>query len=97
MPRGTGCVDLHLGQRAQARNSPKRPVLITIGAPHSLQISSEGRSGTLSFLIERESAHSLVEWRTHAMYGPKRPLFTSSGLPHLGHFSVSRPDRSWTS
>src|SRR6266540_3604778 len=31
------------------------------------------------------------------MYGPKRPLFTSSRLPHLGHFSVSRPERSWTS
>src|SRR5205823_13476145 len=31
------------------------------------------------------------------MYGPKRPLFTSSGEPHLGHFSVSSPDRSCTS
>src|SRR2546426_4227231 len=54
MPSGTGCVYLHLGYRVQARNSPSRPVLITIGAPHSLQISSDGRSGTLSFLIDRE-------------------------------------------
>src|SRR5207247_1878652 len=31
------------------------------------------------------------------MYGPNRPLFTSSGEPHLGHFSLSNPDRSCTS
>src|SRR6267143_551585 len=33
----------------------------------------------------------------HARNSPKRPLFTSSDDPHLGHFSVSSPDRSCTS
>src|SRR5262249_37890209 len=40
---------LHSGYRVQARNSPKRPVRITIGAPQSWHFSSVGPSGTLSF------------------------------------------------
>src|SRR5205807_3472469 len=96
MPMGTGWVYLHLGYVVHARNSPKRPVLITIGAPHSLQITSEGRSGILSLLIEREKVHSFG-YLAQAMNGPNRPLRSSTGLPQVGQRSSWRLERSCTS
>src|SRR5206468_5079187 len=96
MPIGTGCVYLHFGYVVHARNSPKRPVLITMGAPHSLQISSLGRSGILSLRTDFEKSQVSL-YLLQAMNGPNRPLRTLSGLPHLGHFSSCNLDRSCTS
>src|SRR5260370_3564028 len=96
IPNGTGRLCLHLGYGGHARNSPNRPVLITIGAPHSLQISSDGLSGTLSRpigLVKRHSSGYLAQ----AMNGPKRPVRTTSGLPHVGQRSWSSLDKSCTS
>src|SRR5258706_13716826 len=67
-----------------------------MGAPHSLQISSLGRSGTLSLRTDFEKSQVSL-YLLHAMNGPNRPLRTSSGLPHLGHFSSCNLDRSCTS
>jgi len=36
----------------QARNSPNRPVLITMGDPHSWHFSSLGLSGAFCFLSD---------------------------------------------
>src|SRR5215472_12853136 len=69
---------------------------MTIGAPHSLQISSVGLSGILSRPMGFENLHS-AGYLAHAMYGPKRPERTSSGEPHVGHFSRCRLWRSCTS
>src|SRR5256886_11295791 len=68
---------------------------MTIGAPHSWHFSSDGRSGTLFLASGRLKRHS--GYLAHAMYGPKRPLFTTSGPPQFGHFSLGSPDRSCTS
>ena len=45
-------VPLHAGYVVQARNSPKRPVLITIGEPQRWHFSSVGRSGARPFLSD---------------------------------------------
>jgi len=48
-PIGIDRVPLQAGYVVHARNSPKRPVLMTMADPHRWHFSSVGRSGTLSF------------------------------------------------
>src|SRR5260370_27530069 len=94
IPNGTGRVCLHLGYVVHARNSPNRPVLITIGAPHSLQISSAGLSGTLSRPIDFAKRHSSVYF-AQAINVPNPPLRTTSAPPHPPpHSPPPSPDTS---
>ena len=43
-------VNLHSGNPLHPRNFPNGPILITIGFPHSSQITSVGSSGTFTRL-----------------------------------------------
>src|SRR5690606_27753829 len=86
MPSGMERVPLHSGYLVHARNSPKRPVLMTISEPQRWHFSSVGRSGARSFFSDFTQSQ-LSLYLVHARYGPKRPVRSSMGEPHFGHFS----------
>src|SRR5260221_14244170 len=78
-------------------NSPNRPVLITIGLPHFSHSSSVGRSGARGLRSDLVYLHSGLFVLVHAMYGPNRPAFTISVLPHSGQRSSLSLERSCAS
>src|SRR5215210_2989073 len=96
-PVGIGRVPRHLGKRLQPRNSPEREVRITIGAPHSWQISSVGTAGLRLRPSLRVKVHFFFGWFSHATYGPKKPPFTSRRPPSIGQRSRSTSLTSYAS
>src|SRR5687768_2013052 len=95
-PVGIERVPRHFGNLLQPRNSPERPWRITIGSPHSWQISSVGWAGLRSPRSGRVYLHSFG-WFSHARNGPKKPPRGTSFPPHVGHFSVASADKSCAS